>query len=143
MTMSDWSRVERPVPVPSPLTQAFWDGTRRHELLFQHCQACGNRQHPPAPTCTNCVSTDLKFEEVAGRGAIYSYTIMYHAGDKRFAAAIPYASVIVELDEAPGVLIAGNLLGVPASEAHIGRRVRVLFEQLTDEITLPQFELDQ
>ena len=143
MTMSDWSQVERPVPAPNPLTQAFWDGARRHEMLFQHCQACGNWQHPPTPTCTNCVSTDLKFEEVTGRGAIYSYTIMYHVGDKRFAAAVPYASVIVELDEAPGVLIAGNLLGVPASEAHVGRRVRVIFEQLTDQITLPQFELDQ
>lgn len=143
MTMSNWSAVERPIPVPNDLTRPFWDGARRGELLFQRCRACGNRQHPPAPTCTNCVSTDLGFEPVEGRGAIYAYTVMFHSGDRRFADAIPYASVIVELDDAPGALIAGNLLGVPYTEAHIGRRVRVIFEPLNEEITLPQFELDE
>lgn len=37
MTMSDWSKVERPIPVPDALTQPFWDGTKRELLLFQRC----------------------------------------------------------------------------------------------------------
>ena len=141
MTMSDWSKVERPIPVPSELTKPFWEGTKQGVILFQHCQTCGNWQHPPAPTCTNCVSIDLKFEPVEGKGAIYSYTIGHHGGDRRFAPAIPYASIVVELDGAKGVLMAGNLLGVPSTEAHVGRRVQIVFEPLTDEITLPQFKL--
>ena len=60
-----------------------------------------------------CVAIDLKFEPVRGVGAIYAYTIMYHTGDKRFASAVPYASIIVELDDAPGALLAGNLLERP------------------------------
>lgn len=141
MTMSDWSKVERPIPVPDALTQPFWDGTKRELLLFQRCQSCGNRQHPPAPTCTECVSIDLKFEPVAGTGTIFGYTIMYHGSDGRFAAAIPYATIIVELDDTPGVLMAGNLLGVPCTEAHVGRRVQVVFERVNEDITLPQFQL--
>jgi hypothetical protein len=35
----------------------------------------------------------------------------------------------------------GNLLGAPVSEAKVGRRVEVVFEQLNDDITLPQFKL--
>jgi hypothetical protein len=66
---------------------------------------------------------------------------MYHTGDKRFAAAVPYASIIVELDDAPGALLAGNLLEVPYTEAKVGRRVEVIFEKLNDDITLPQFRL--
>jgi len=66
---------------------------------------------------------------------------MYHTGDKRFAPAVPYASIIVELDDAPGAFLAGNLLGVPYTEAKVGRRVEVVFEPLNDEITLPQFRL--
>jgi hypothetical protein len=66
---------------------------------------------------------------------------MYHAGDRRFAAAIPYASIIVELDEAKGALLAGNLLDVPYTEAKVGRRVEVVFQKLNDDITLPQFRL--
>jgi len=89
----------------------------------------------------NCISTDLTFEPVPGTGTIYAYTIMYHAGDRRFAAAIPYASIIVELDAAKGALLASNLLDAPYTEAKVGRRVEVVFQQLNDDITLPQFRL--
>ena len=84
---------------------------------------------------------DLAFEPVRGEGAIYAYTIMYHTGDKRFASAVPYASIVVELDAAPGALLAGNLLEADHTEAKVGRRVEVIFEKLNDDITLPQFRL--
>jgi len=87
------------------------------------------------------MSINLKFEPVGGSGTIYAYTFMHHTGDKRFASAVPYASIVVELDEAPGALMAGNLLGVPHTEAKVGRRVEVVFESLNDDITLPQFKL--
>jgi hypothetical protein len=87
------------------------------------------------------MSVDLQFEPVGRAGSIYAYTIMYHTGDKRFAPAVPYASIIVELDEAPGALMAGNLLGAPVTEARVGRRVEVFFEKLNEDITLPQFKL--
>jgi uncharacterized OB-fold protein len=66
---------------------------------------------------------------------------MYHTGDKRFASAVPYASIIVEPDDAPGALMAANLLDAPYTEAKVGRRVEVVFEPLNDDITLPQFRL--
>ena len=102
MTMSDWSQVTRPISVPNEWTKPFWEAARQGVLALQHCQACGHFQHPPYATCVNCMSIDLKFAPVQGKGTIYSYSIMYHAGDQRFAAAIPYASIIVELDEAQG-----------------------------------------
>jgi uncharacterized OB-fold protein len=141
MTMSDWSKVTRPIPVPNDLTKPFWEAAKQGVLALQRCQSCGHFQHPPYPTCVNCMAIDLKFEPVAGKGSIYAYTIMYHTGDKRFASAVPYASIIVELDAAPGALMAGNLLGVPYTEAKVGRRVEVIFEKLNDDITLPQFRL--
>ena len=140
-TMSDWSKVTRPIPVPNEWTRPFWDAAKRAALELQRCQSCGHFQHPPYATCTQCVSTDLKFEAVRGEGAIYAYTIMYHTGDKRFASAVPYASIIVELDDAPGALMAGNLLDAEYTEAKVGRRVEVVFEKLNDDITLPQFRL--
>ena len=139
--MSDWSKVTRPSPVPNERTSPFWEAAKQNVLSLQRCQSCGHFQHPPYPTCVNCMSIDLKFEPVAGNGAIYAYTIMYHTGDKRFAAAVPYASIIVELDAAPGALMAGNLLEAPYTEAKVGRRVEVVFQKLNDDITLPQFRL--
>ena len=143
MTMSDWSKVTRPIPVPNEWTQPFWDAAKQGVLALQHCQSCGHFQHPPYATCVNCMSIDLTFEPVRGTGAIYAYTIMYHGGDERFAAALPYASVIVELDEAQGAFLAGNLLDAPYTEAKVGRRVEVVFQKLNDDITLPQFRLAQ
>src|SRR6266403_124066 len=88
------------------------------------------------------MAIDLAFEPVSGTGAIYSYTIMYHAGDKRFAPAVPYASIIVELDDAPGALLAANLLEAPYTEAKVGRRVEVVFEPLNAEIPLAAHALE-
>ena len=87
---------------------AVLDAAKRGVLELQRCQRCGHFQHPPYATCVQCVSTDLKFEPVQGGGAIYAYTMMYHTGDKRFASAVPYASIIVELDAAPGALLCGT-----------------------------------
>jgi uncharacterized OB-fold protein len=139
--MSDWSNVTRPIPVPNEWTKPFWDAARRGVLMLQRCRRCGHFQHPPYPTCVDCVATDLEFEPVRGIGTIYAYTIMYHTGDRRFAGAVPYASIIVELDDAPGALLAGNLLDADYTAAKVGRRVEVVFENLNDDITLPQFRL--
>src|ERR1700693_2742632 len=122
--MSDWSTVTRPIPVPNEWTKPFWDAAKRGALELQRCQSCGHYQHPPYATCVQCIATDLKFETVRGAGAIYAYTI-----------------IIVELDDAPGALLAGNLLEAPYTEAKVGRRVEVVFEKLNDDITLPQFRL--
>ena len=139
--MSDWSGVTRPLPVPDQWTKPFWDAAKYGRLELQRGQDCGHFQHPPYPTCLNCMSINLKFEPVGGSGTIYAYTFMHHTGDKRFASAVPYASIVVELDEAPGARMAGNLLGVPHTEAKVGRPVEVVFESLHDDITLPQFKL--
>ena len=139
--MSDWSKVTRPIPVPNEWTRPFWDSAKLNVLAMQRCQGCRHFQHPPYATCVQCMSVDLKFEPVKGGGTIYAYTIMYHTGDKRFASAVPYASIVVEMDEAPGALMAGNLLEAEYTEAKVGRRVEVIFEKLNDDITLPQFRL--
>lgn len=87
------------------------------------------------------MSPDIKFEPVSGKGTIYALSIMFHTGDKRFAPVLPYACIVVELDEAEGAFIVGNLLDVPYTEAKIGHRVEVVFEKLNDDITLPQWRL--
>jgi hypothetical protein len=54
----------------------------------------------------------------------------------------PFACIAVELDEQPDLLVVTNLLGAPPEDAVVGRRVRVCFEYLADDVVLPQFELD-
>ena len=139
--MSDWDSVDRPVPVPDDLTRHYWQAASNGRLELQCCQHCGKFQHPPQANCSSCMSTDLEFEEVGGKGTIYSYTIMYHSADERFAAAIPYANVVVQLDDAPEVYLVTNLVNAEYTDAKVGKRVELVFEPLGDGVALPQFQL--
>src|SRR5262245_61520654 len=139
--MSDWTKVTRPVPVPNEWTKPFWDAAKEGVLKLQRCQSCGHFQHPPYATCVSCMGIDLKFEPVSGKGAIYAYTIMYHTGDKRFAPAVPYASIVGEPDDRPGALRAANPRDAEATQTTVGRRVEVIFQTMNADTTLPQFRL--
>ena len=59
---------------------------------------------------------------------------VYHPG---FAAEVPYAVVVVELEE--GGRILSNLIGCPMRDIAIGMPVEVVFDDVTPEVTLPKF----
>jgi uncharacterized OB-fold protein len=128
----------RLTPGVTPLTAPYWEGARRHELLVQRCSACGHVWHPPLPLCPACHSEVVAWIPVSGRGHVYTFTVVYHATHAGFADKVPYISALIELDEGPRILT--NLRNCVEEDARVGMSVSVLFEELTDEITLPQFE---
>ena len=125
------------VPGVTALTEPYWDGARRHELLLQRCSACGKVWHPPLPLCPECHSSAVEWMAASGRGRVYTYTVVYHATHAAMADKVPYISALIELEEGPRVLT--NLRNCTEDDVQIGMPVIVLFEELTDEITLPQF----
>jgi uncharacterized OB-fold protein len=77
---------------------------------------------------------------VSGRGRVYTYTVVYHATHVAMKDKVPYISALIQLDEGPRILT--NLRNCSEEDVAVDMRVRVLFEPLTEEITLPQFEPD-
>jgi len=128
----------RLLPGMTPLTQPYWDGARRHELLLQRCAACRHLWHPPLPRCPECHSAAVDWMPASGRGRVYTFTVVYHATHAAMADKVPYITALIELDEGPRVLT--NLRNCAEAQAQIGMPVTVIFEELTPEITLPQFE---
>ena len=126
------------VPGSSSLTEPYWEGARQHQLLLQRCTACGHVWHPPLPRCPSCHSAELEWMPSAGRGVVYTYTVVYHATHAAMADKVPYIAALIQLDEGPRVLT--NLRNCTEADVHVGMPVSLLFEQLTDDITLPQFE---
>src|SRR5688572_454418 len=122
------AKPRRPLPLPSPLTEPYWNAARERRLVIQRCQACRRYFNPPVPVCMDCHSTRLAYEQVSGRGRIHARTIMYLPRVQGFEEVVPYAVIAVELDEQPGLLLLGNLLDAPAGEARIDTRVQVDFE---------------
>ncbi|HEX4090335.1 MAG TPA: OB-fold domain-containing protein [Trebonia sp.] len=121
-------------PQLSPDTEFFWAGTRVGELRIQHCEACGALRHPPGPMCPACGEAVGGSHVVAdGTGEVYSYVVHHHPPVP--GKTPPFVVALVQLPE--GVRILGELLGVQPDEVEIGMPVRVSFERVDDELTLP------
>ena len=131
----------KPIPRPDDLTRPFWDAAKAGRLELQKCGDCGYFNHPPRPLCDQCSSENLAFEQVSGRGTVYSFTLMHQFNVPGFEAEIPYLNVIVQLVEQPKLFMITNLRGPHADEVQIGQPVEVVFEQVNDDISLPQFRL--
>lgn len=101
------STPSKPVPVPTPETQPFWDGTAAGELRLQRCPACDRHYFPPRPFCPTCLSGDVTWERVSGRGMLHSYVINHRPAP---GWDEPYAIAVVELDEGPRMMT--NVVGV-------------------------------
>jgi uncharacterized OB-fold protein len=131
----------KPTPRPGPLTEPFWAAAGEHRLVVQRCSPCGYFNHPPRPLCDRCSSEDLSFSQVSGRGRIYSYTVMRQKTVAGFAEEVPYLTAVVELEEQPNLFMITNLPGARPGEVALDQPVEVQFEQLDDDIVLPQFRL--
>ena len=129
----------RPRPEPDALTRFYWEHARRHELAILHCRRCEGFVHLPRPLCRHCLSDDLAPRVVSGRGRIHTWTRTHYVYHPAFADRVPYPVVLVELEEDPTVRICSNLVECDGVEIRSGLPVEVVFEDLDDEISLPQF----
>ena len=127
----------RPVPVPTPETEPFWEGCRRGELRLQRCDACGQVQFPPRRYCSGCLSDGLTWERASGRGSVRSWTVVTLPNSPAFLADVPYVMALIELAEGPTLL--SGIRGCSPGDVHIGMSVEVEFEERSDEIRLPYF----
>jgi len=129
--------MSRPLPQPDADTAFFWDACARGELAILRCTACRRWVHYPRPRCPGCGATTLEPERVSGRGTVHSFTVT-HFPVPGFEP--PFAVVLVDLDDAPGVRLVSNLVGVEPADVRIGTKVEVTFEQHED-VTLPLFKV--
>jgi uncharacterized OB-fold protein len=128
-----------PVPVVEDLTEPYWSAARAHRLVIQRCTACGTFRHLPHALCGNCQSPDHDWVESAGRGTVYTYTIVAHPVHDATNDVVPYNVVIVELDDCGGVLVPSNVVDCPPDQVAAGMAVVVEWDDVTDEITIPRF----
>jgi uncharacterized OB-fold protein len=127
---------KRIVPIPTPETKPFWQGTREGILRLQRCDACDHVYFPPRPFCPKCAGRAVTWFAASGRGSLYSYVIN-HRPAPGFEA--PYSIAVVQLDEGPRMLT--NIVDCPQTPEALAldMPVEVVFRALSDEIMLPLF----
>ena len=130
---------EMPVPLVEALTEPFWAAARAQRLVIQHCTDCGAFRHLPHVMSGSCQSSAHDWVESAGVGTVYTYTIVTHPVHEATTHAVPYNVAVVQLDDCGGVLVPSNVIDCEPADVEVGMRVAVVFEAVTDEITIPRF----
>jgi uncharacterized OB-fold protein len=128
----------KPIPVPSAESQAYWDGLRDRKLLMPRCDACGKYWFPPSLLCPHCNATNWTWTSTSGRGRIFSYVVYHRVYHPGFADEVPYAVAVIELDEGPRMV--SNVIGIAPDKLACDLRVEVVYQPITDTITLPKFK---
>jgi len=118
---------------------SFWEGAREERLLLQYCPACETHQFFPRPCCMHCGGDGIEWTEASGRGTVYSYAIVRQCvRNPEFADEVPYCQAFIDLEEGPRMF--STVVDCPFEDVHRGLPVTVVFDHVTEEITLPKFE---
>lgn len=134
----------KPIPVPDEETAPFWAAARRHELVFQRCDHCGNYAHPPVRFCCHChnlAEPSFDFAPISPRGKVLNWTVMCDAMVQGFADEVPWVHVLVSFDDQPNLNFAATLVDGVCDNLKLGAPVEVIFRDVTNGVTLPLFRL--
>ena len=129
---------EKPIPIVSPWAKPFWDATAICILKIQKCSKCDMNIFYPRLYCPSCGSKEIEWIEALGTGNVYSFTVVENNAPSAFIVDMPYVVAVVELDE--GIRMLTNIINCNLEQLTCDMRVKVVFERLNDEFTLPKFE---
>jgi uncharacterized OB-fold protein len=132
----------KPLPAPhnAALTAPFWEAAKRHELIMPRCKTCSTLFFYPRELCPHCLSADLEWVSVSGKGRVYSFTVVHQPAHPSFSDDAPHVFAIIQLDE--GVRMPSNIVGCSIDDVHVDMRVSATFDDVTPEVTLVKFQPD-
>ncbi len=104
-------------------TVPFWEAVDGGTLAVQRCADCGHQQLYARDACARCHRRHLDWAPAAGKGVVYSYTVVRRAPSKQFADEVPYVLGLVELEEGPRILV--RIEGCEPDDVRVGLPVEV------------------
>lgn len=129
----------KPLPAMQGLAGEFYNFCKQHELRFQRCANCGTWRHVPREMCAACGAFEWEWARSSGRGTVYTWTVAVRPMHPAFQADVPYAPVVVEMEE--GVRLLSTVVDCAPDDLAIGMPVEVVFDDVTAEVTLPRFKV--
>jgi hypothetical protein len=85
------------------------------------------------------MSMSYEWTKVSGRGKLYSWIVVEYPTHDAFRGDAPYAVAMVEPVEEPGVRLPGGLVDYQGVELRIDMPVEVVFDDVSEGITLPRW----
>jgi len=141
--MTEKPAYTKPLPDMRPEGERFWAAAKEHKLLLPVDEHGTPFWYPRALTPRTLQPVD--WIEAAGTGTLYSYSVHYFGPTKAYKGEPPYTVALVDLDE--GVRLMTNIVedeapdypAIDPEQVEIGMKLRVVFHDVTDEISLPKF----
>jgi uncharacterized protein len=110
----------------NPWSKPYWDGVAERVLRYQQCGSCQRSVFPARRYCPFCASEDLQWHESAGRGRLYTYSVVELGALPAFQDQVPYTIAVVELDE--GFRMTSRLEDAEPDAVTCDARVEVSFD---------------
>lgn len=136
--MTDLTTYDKPLPTLDDSNRPFWAAAREGKLVLQHCGGCGKPRYPINHVCPHCLSGDFEWKAVSGKGTVYSSIVFHQIYNQSFKGDVPYNVSLIQLEEGPRMF--SNVIGAPPSAVKVGDQVRVVFDAVTPEVSIPRFE---
>lgn len=121
-----------------PWTEPFWLAAREGRLVAAQCGDCSHFRMPPTPFCPHCQSQNTQWPTLAGTATVYSFAVCNRSPFPGVEDFI-YVPIVVELDDAPGIRLVSNLVGIDPEQVKIGMRVTVEWNPINDDWRQPVF----
>jgi uncharacterized protein len=128
----------KPLPVVTEENRPFWKGCRSGILCLQYCAQCQQYQFYPRLYCMHCGADKISWVTASGRGVIYSYTIIHQNKSPEFVQDTPYNVAVIQLEEGPRMM--SNIIGISPEDLRVDLPVKIVFDPVTDTISIPRFE---
>jgi uncharacterized OB-fold protein len=124
-------------PAVTEETEPFWNAAKEGRLVVERCTACGAEAMPPRGICRQCRNRSMEWAEVTSPGVVYSFTVNHQRWLPDLQ--VPFAVVLVEFPDHPGVRVVGRLRNCPIENVAVGLRVDVGFEEGPGGYAVPSF----
>jgi uncharacterized OB-fold protein len=108
-------------------------------LMIRRCRDCGYWVYPHRPVCPECLSWDVPFEEVSGRGRIFMETRLHQLRDPNAQIYEPIVAAAVELEEREGLRYLARIVNCDGAEIGPDTLVSLTWIE-EDGATWPAFE---
>lgn len=134
--MPKYRKNAAPIPLPTPVTQPFWDATKEHKLMLQKCTN-GHVFYYARTHCPECLSNEVSWVEASGRGMLYSYTVARRAQSPEFEEDVPYIIAAIVLEEGPRMT--SLLVEADPDNVRIDGPVEVVWDDVSPDLSMPYF----
>jgi len=102
---------------------AFVEYLEKGELRGTKCQSCGRIFFPPRSDCSFCLSSEMEWIKIEGRGKLVSFTRVNYA-PTGFEADVPYILALVDFN---GTRVFGRFnKEVPEEQIAVGMEVKAV-----------------